>query len=155
MKFLIAFLTVVFLGCTVNSENPSVEKPNILFIAVDDLNDWIGPLGGYEGVKTPNLDRLADRSTVFTNAHCAAPACNPSRAAVMTGIAPHISGVYYNPQPWRLSPVLKDALTLPQYLRKFGYKTMGSGKMFHGGYQDSSSWDYYWPSIKRRRPGEH
>ena len=76
-------------------------RPNVLFIAVDDLNDWVGPLGGYEGIRTPNLDRLAARSTTFTRAYCSAPACNPSRASLLTGIRPSTSGVYHNSQPWR------------------------------------------------------
>ena len=74
-------------------------KPNVLFIAVDDLNDWIGCLGGHPQSKTPNFDRLAAMGTLFTSAHCAAPLCNPSRAALMTGIRPSTSGVYTNSQP--------------------------------------------------------
>jgi len=83
------------------------RPPNVLFIAVDDLNDWIGCLGGHPDTITPNLDRLAERGVLFTNAFCAAPACNPSRAAVMTGIRPSTSGVYLNSQPWR--PAMPDA----------------------------------------------
>ena len=64
------------------------ERPNVLFIAVDDLNDWVNCMGGRKGVHTPNFDRLAKRGMLFTNAHCAAPACNPSRVAIMTGVAP-------------------------------------------------------------------
>ena len=79
-------------------------SPNVLFIAVDDLNDWVNCMGGRKGVHTPNLDRLAARGTLFTNAHCSAPACNPSRVAVMTGVAPASSGVYNNGQDWRRSP---------------------------------------------------
>ena len=74
-------------------------RPNVLFIAVDDLNDWIGCLGGHPDVKTPNIDKLAGRGVLFSNAHCAAPACNPSRASLMTGIRPSTSGVYMNPNP--------------------------------------------------------
>ena len=89
-----------------------VSKPNVLFIAIDDLNDWVGCLGGHPDVKTPHLDTLAGRGVLFTKAYCAAPACNPSRAALMTGIRPSTSGVYLNPQPWRQSPVLKSAVTI-------------------------------------------
>ena len=67
---------------------PAQEKHNVLFIAIDDLNDWIGCLGGHPDVKTPNFDRLAGRGVLFTNAHCAAPSCNPSRVAIMTGVRP-------------------------------------------------------------------
>ena len=61
-------------------------KPNILFIAVDDMNDWVGPLGGLSIAKTPNLDKLAAQGVTFTNAHIACPACAPSRVAIMTEI---------------------------------------------------------------------
>jgi hypothetical protein len=60
-------------------------RPNVLFIAVDDLNDWVGCLGGHPQVKTPNIDGLAGRGTLFTNAHCQAPLCNPSRSSLETG----------------------------------------------------------------------
>ena len=63
----------------------SAEKPNVLFIAVDDLNDWIGCLKAHPQAQTPNIDRLAARGVLFTNAHCVAPACNPSRAAIFSG----------------------------------------------------------------------
>jgi arylsulfatase A-like enzyme len=130
------------------------SKLNVLFIAVDDLNDWIGCLGGHPDVKTPNLDRLAARGVLFTHAYCAAPACNPSRAALMTGIRPSSSGVYLNPQPWRTSPVLKDATTLTQHFMANGYKAMGSGKIYHGAYPDPASWEYYWPSQQKNKPDD-
>ena len=130
----------------------SSEKPNVLFIAIDDLNDWIGCLGGHPDVRTPNIDRLAKRGVLFTNAHCAAPACNPSRTALMTGIRPWTSGVYKNPNPWRQSPVLKDAATLPQHFMAHGYRAMGSGKIYHGSFPDPASWDEYWPSKTQNKP---
>ena len=114
------------------------ERPNVLFIAVDDLNDWIGSLGGHPDTKTPNMDRLAARSVNFTNAHCAAPACNPSRAALLTGKRPSSSGVYLNSQPWR--PVMPDVVTLQQHFMKQGYEVVGGGKIFHGGFDDKASW---------------
>jgi arylsulfatase A-like enzyme len=127
-------------------------RPNVLFIAVDDLNDWTGCLGGHPQTQTPNLDRLAARGLLFTNAHCAAPACNPSRAALMTGIRPSTSGVYHNPQPWR--PVLREAVTLPQHFRAHGYTALGSGKIYHGSFPDPDSWDEYYPSKTRQSPGD-
>ena len=126
------------------------DKPNVLFIAVDDLNDWIGCLGGHPDTRTPNLDRLAKRGVLFTNAHCAAPACNPSRAALMTGIRPSTSGVYTNPQPWR--PPLKDAVTLPQHFMAHGYYAEGGGKIYHGRFPDPPSWKAYFPSQKQNKP---
>src|SRR6185437_450638 len=76
-------------------------KPNVLFIAIDDLNHWVQYLGRNEQVKTPNLDRLAQRGVRFTHAYCAAPVCNPSRAALMSGLLPSTSAVYDNPTDWR------------------------------------------------------
>ncbi len=119
--------------------NRSGRKPNVLFISIDDLNNWIGCLNGHPGTKTPNLDRLASEGVLFTQAHCAAPVCNPSRAALMTGKRPSTSGVYENQQPMRKSNALKDTITLPQYFQQHGYtagrwkdlsqRLSGSGKL--------------------------
>ena len=125
------------------------ETPNILFIAVDDLNDWIEPMGGHSQAKTPNFARLARRSTLFTRAYTAAPACNPSRAALMTGVAPYRSGVYQNDQAWR--PAMPDVETLPQAFMRNGYWAGGAGKIYHGVYPDPASWHEYWPSKKVQR----
>jgi len=110
------------------------KKPNILFIAIDDQNDWIGYLGGHPLVKTPNIDRLAKRGTAFTNAHCQAPLCNPSRTSLMTGLRPSTTGIY-GLAPWfRTVPEWRDRVTLPQYLKQHGYTTYSAGKIYHGGY---------------------
>ncbi|MHC4371894.1 MAG: sulfatase-like hydrolase/transferase, partial [Planctomycetota bacterium] len=85
------------------------RKPNVLFVAVDDLNDWIEPLGGHPQARTPNFNRLAEKGVVFTSAYCAAPACLPSRSALMSGKAPYESGIYENGQVFR--DVLPDAVT--------------------------------------------
>jgi len=130
------------------------RHPDVLFIAIDDLNDWTGCLGGHPGVMTPNLDRLAGRGVLFTSAHCAAPSCNPSRAALMTGIRPSTSGVYTNNQPWRKSGVLADAVTLPQHFMAHGYRAAASGKIYHGGYPDPASWNDCWPSKTRCKPDD-
>ena len=127
-------------------------RPNVLFIAVDDLNDWIGVLKGHPQSRTPNIDRLAGRGVLFTNAHCAAPACNPSRAALMTGIRPSTSGVYHNPQPWRQA--LPDAVTLPQHFMQHGYTALGAGKIYHGSYPDPPSWNTYFPSQTKNKPND-
>jgi arylsulfatase A-like enzyme len=119
----------------------SRKAPNILFIAIDDLNDWVGALGGHPQARTPNLDRLAKQSLLFTRAYCAAPACNPSRAALLTGLRPSTTGVYHNNQPWR--PAVPDAVTLPHYLMMHGYFVLGGGKIFHGGYPDAKAWHEY------------
>ncbi len=130
----------------------AADKPNVLFISIDDLNDWVGVLGGHPQAKTPNIDRLAASGVLFTRSYTASPSCNPSRAALMTGIAPHVSGVYRNSQPWRPSPALRDADTIPQHFRKHGYWVAGAGKIFHGRYPDPPSWDVYWPDQQKNKP---
>ena len=150
-RILLAFLVAWGTGACVASAAVA-QKPNVLFIAVDDLNDWIGVLGGHPQSITPNIDRLAERGVLFANAHCAAPACNPSRAALMTGIRPSTSGVYKNPNPWRKA--MPDAVTLPQHFMSHGYTAVGSGKIYHGQFPDPPSWDEYYPSKTKTRPGD-
>jgi len=105
--------------------------PNILFIILDDLNDWCGPLGGHPQARTPNLDRLARSGMTFTNAHCAYALCNPSRTALLTGVNPWNSGVSGNEQDWRHSAQLAGKPVLPEYLQAKGWFTAASGKIFH------------------------
>jgi len=131
------------------SETLIDRKPNILFIAMDDLNDWIGCMGGHPQARTPNLDRLAKSGVLFVNAHCAGASCNPSRTAIFTGIAPNRSGVYSNRQPMR--EVLPDAEILPAILRRHGYRSSGSGKMLHY-FIDARSWDEYFPKAEAEDP---
>ncbi len=138
-------------GLTVVSR-AAAPKRNILFLAIDDLNDWVGCLGGHPQTQTPNIDKLAGQGVLFTRAHCAAPVCNPSRSALLTGVRPSTSGVYANNQPFRESPVLKDAVTLPMHLRSAGYRAIGAGKIFHGGFPDPQSWDDYWPTRRENLP---
>ena len=111
----------------------SRTKPNVLLISIDDLNDWVGCLGGHPQAKTPNIDRLAKMGTLFSNAHCQSPVCNPSRASMMTGRYPHTSGVYFLSPDLKQAPVLKDLKTLPEVFADHGYNTMAAGKIFHGG----------------------
>src|SRR4051812_14410943 len=115
-------------------------KPNVLFIAIDDLRDWVHYLG-YEQVKTPNLDRLAARGVVFTHSYCAAPVCNPSRTALMSGLRPSTSGVYDNGTDWR--KVIPDVTTIPLHFRANGYYAAGAGKIYHESYRRSTDWDAY------------
>lgn len=128
------------------------RPPNVLFIAVDDLNDWIGCLGGHPDTRTPNFDRLARKGVLFTNAHCAAPLCNPSRAALMTGVRPSTSGVYQNNQPMRRTEALGNAVTLSQHFMAAGYRVTGAGKIYHDAFPDPQSWQEYFPSQKQQRP---
>lgn len=125
------------------------DHPNVLFIAIDDLNDWIGCLGGHPQTLTPNLDRLASDGTLFTNAHCAAPACNPSRSAIFTGRAPNQSGLYDNRQPMR--EVMPNDVLIPKYFHNHGYWSAGSGKLLHY-FIDAPSWDEYYPPAETENP---
>lgn len=109
------------------------EKPNVLFFAVDDLNDWVGCLGGHPQARTPNMDRLAARGTLFTNAHNQTPLCNPSRTSLMTGLRPSTTGVYGLAPGLRDVESLKNHVTLPQTFTRAGYTTFTCGKIYHDG----------------------
>ncbi len=110
-----------------------VQRPNVLFIAIDDQNDWIGTLGGHPLAKTPHIDRLAARGTVFLNAHFQAPLCNPSRTSLMLSLRPTTTGVY-GLAPWfRTLDEWKDRVTIPQHFKAHGYRTLTVGKIHHGG----------------------
>lgn len=111
----------------------AARRPNVLFIAIDDQNDWIGHLGGHPLAKTPHLDALAARGTTFTNAHCQAPLCNPSRTSLLVGLRPSTTGVYALLPSFRQVPALAERVTLPQHFATHGYRTAGDGKIFHTG----------------------
>jgi len=145
----VSFCCACLAGNALAGDRISVTKPNVLFIALDDLNDWVGCLGGHPQARTPNIDRLAKSGVLFTNAHCAAPACNPSRTAIFTGLAPHRSGLYANGQKMR--QVLPDAELLPRFFSRHGYWSAGSGKMLHY-FIDAASWDSYFPRKETENP---
>lgn len=126
------------------------SRPNVLFISIDDLNDWTGFLGGHPQALTPNMDRLAKNSVVFNRSYSPAQSCNPSRTALLSGIRPSSSGVYHNGQNMRASPALENCVTLPGYFKQEGYQVLGSGKIFHGA--DAVSWHEYWPSLTNTIP---
>jgi arylsulfatase A-like enzyme len=146
-------ITLLILGLLVGLLAPSAwadqPRPNVLFIAIDDLNDWVGHLGGHPQAKTPHIDRLAQRGVTFYNAHCAAPVCNPSRAALLSGLRPSTSGVYSNGIDWR--PLISHD-TLPLTFRKNGYYVAGAGKIYHGAFPRDSDWDDYLRERPGRRP---
>jgi len=116
-------------------------RPNVLFIAVDDLNHWVGYLGRNPQTITPNIDKLAARGVRFTRSYCAAPVCNPSRAALMSGLRPYTSGVYENNDDGR--GVIGPELSLVTTFRKAGYYTAGAGKIYHEAYPRREEWDDY------------
>lgn len=122
------------LGC-LSSAHASAEttaRPNVLLIAVDDLNDWVGCMGGHPQVQTPNIDRLAERGVLFSNAHCQSPVCNPSRASLMSGLYPETTGIYFLTPPVRKSPVVDEDELMPLRFEREGYELAAAGKLFHG-----------------------
>lgn len=141
----LCFSCCLFIGVTAFAAPP----PNVLFIAMDDLNDWIGCLGGHPQTKTPNLDRLAKSGVLFTNAYCPAASCNPSRTAIFTGLPPHRSGLYRNQQKMR--EVLPEAELMPRYFANHGYHAAGSGKLLHY-VIDPKSWADYFPDKEKDNP---
>lgn len=126
----------------------AAERPNVLFISVDDMNDWVGCLGGYPaGVQTPNIDRLARRGTLFTAAYCPSPKCCPSRTAILTGMMPHRTGIYDN-NHW-LRPYRPDIVTMPAHFMAHGYHVAGAGKVFHhtAGFNPPDQWHEYFSQV--------
>lgn len=136
----VVVMTLALVGVSLAAERK--EQPNVLFIAVDDLNHWIGHLRRNPQTKTPNIDRLAKMGVTFVNAQCAAPVCNPSRAALMSGRRPGQTGVYDNGQDWR--PAIPKEETLTTQFLKSGYDVFGAGKIYHSSVHREGEWtDYF------------
>ena len=129
MKY--ASILIVFLTAQLSVAKTEAVGPNVLFIAVDDLNDWIGCLHGHPQALTPNIDRLAARGALFSNAHCTAPACNPSRAAVFSGRMTQVTGVWENQAGQTLHRLYPNCLLIPAAFSQAGYHTLGTGKLLH------------------------
>ena len=128
-------LTLLTSVCSAQELKADVEAPakkmDVLFIAIDDMNDWTTVFDKNNPIQTPNLERLAARGAFFEKAYCASASCNPSRTATLTGLRPSTSGVYHNPDPW--AEMLPDVITLPQAFKHNGYAAIGAGKIFtHG-----------------------
>lgn len=117
------------------------KKPNILLITADDLNHWVGYTGRNKQTKTPNIDKLSARGVSFSNAHATVPVCNGSRASLLSGIRPYTSGVYGNADDWRR--VISPEKSVISTFRSAGYLTLGSGKLYHGGFDRKEEWDDY------------
>jgi arylsulfatase A-like enzyme len=129
------FSLIVFSFCLTISS--FAERPNVLIISIDDMNDWVGVLGGHPDAHTPNIDRLAERGTLFANAHTASPVCNPSRAALISGLGPYRTGIYHNQDTWNLSEAMGKSVYLTRHFHDQGYYTMLAGKLFHGRLPDT------------------
>ncbi len=128
--------------CVAGDDRP----PNVLFISLDDMNDWLGCYGGHPDVQTPHIDRLAQRGVLFTRAQCVSPICGPSRAAVLTGMRPETTGVYHNVGTY--IDYVPDAVTLPEHFRSYGYRVMAAGKVDHGlGEPNPRLWDENGPDC--------
>lgn len=147
------FLKIGILTCfqTTNIACQTKPKfPNVLFISVDDWNDRVGCMGD-SSVITPCLDQLAAMGMLFTNAHCSAPICNPSRASLMTGLMPSTTGVYNNAQP--IFAEHPDLVSIPGHFRNNGYLAEGGGKTYHEqiGFNNPGDWDFYflWDESNR------
>ena len=125
--------TVLFtLWCLITGLSAQeIEKPNVLFIAIDDLNDWVGFMGGHPQVLTPHMDALAKQGRNFLNAHCAVPVCSASRASVMSGVAATTHGSYELGPRYEQLPALKEVPTLQRYFKNHGYATLSGGKVLH------------------------
>ena len=133
------------------------DRPNVLFIAVDDLNHWVGYTGRNKQIRTPNIDRLSKMGVSFSNAHCAAPACEPSRAALFSGRRPSTTGCYLNGHKWKKH--VPEGTTLNATFKKAGYYVAGMGKTYHSTAAKgaeaayASEWDDYPPLVKSSTGG--
>lgn len=125
------FILWSFFAGALAGQSAGNKAPNILFIAIDDMNDWAGYLHTHPQVKTPYMDALARRGVAFTNAHCAAPICGPSRTAILSGQWPTSNGIYTNAVDYRRQ--LPHLISLPEHFRRHGYQVLGAGKIFHSG----------------------
>ena len=130
-------LSIGLVHCGLSSGQDRKDRPNVLFIAVDDLRPSIGCYGDTRAI-TPNIDRLAERGVLFNRAYCQVAVCNPSRASLMTGLRPDKLGVWTLPIHFR--EAMPDAVTLPQWFRTFGYTAVSHGKIFHNPTPDPQSW---------------
>ncbi len=140
--------TLIFLLTTISfgfHAARAAEKPNVLFIAIDDLNHWVGFLDRNPQTQTPNIDRFARSGVAFTNAYCTAPACNPSRASLMSGQRPSSTGCYLNEQNWR--PGISEDKLLNSHFVKAGYNVYGAGKIYHGAADRGGDWTDYFPGV--------
>jgi len=132
-KMIHRIFTALFILCfwIVESHAQGSKKPNVLFIAIDDLNDWVGFMDGHPQAVTPHMDSLAKRGRNFLNAHCAVPVCSASRASVMSGVAATTHGSYELGSRYEQLPALKDVPTIQRYFKDHGYTTLSGGKMLH------------------------
>ncbi len=138
---LLLLLLTALLAAPAGLRAADAKKPNVLFIAIDDLNHWVGHLGRHPQTRTPNIDRLAKQGVSFTRAYCTAPACNPSRASLMSGLRPSSTGCYNNNQPW--GPGISKDKLLNTHFAQHGYRVYGAGKIYHSSERGGTWTDYF------------
>lgn len=130
-------VTLLSIGCN-PAEETTAKKPNVLFVSIDDLRPALGVYGD-SIVISPNIDQLASEGITFRQTFCQAAVCAPSRASLMTGVRPDSTRVWHLGDKFR--EINPEAVTMPQYFKKFGYHTVNLGKIFHNYMPDSISWD--------------
>ncbi|MCG8306640.1 MAG: sulfatase [Cytophagales bacterium] len=128
-QYLLLAMFLITYGCIEKPQKTPKNKPNVLMICVDDMNDWTKLHDPSNPIHVPNIERLAETGTFFTQAYCNAPACNPSRASILSGVRPSTIGVYTNSSNWK--DALSPDMLMPAHFKKHGYKTFCSGKIFH------------------------
>ena len=141
LRLLVAWLlatTAPYADVAAANGDRAAARPNVLFIAVDDMRVDLGCYGS-KLIHSPNIDGLAKRGTLFNRAYCQQAVCNPSRASLMTGLRPSTLGIWDLPTHFRQR--LPDVVTLPQWFKQHGYHTQNIGKMFHNWRQDDYKGD--------------
>ena len=128
------------------------DKPNVLMICIDDLNDWVGFLGGHPEAKTPHMDKLAKRGRIFSNAHCAVPVCTSSRVSVMSGLAATTHGSYEIGPAYEQLPALRNIPTIQRFFKSQGYYTLAGGKVLHHGFRGKLAGGIDRPLGRSRSP---
>lgn len=143
-QLLFLTLFVAIIGVQRASTAEDLPKVNVVFIAIDDLNDWVGCMGGNPDVKTPNIDRLARRGLLFRNAHCQVPVCMGSRVSVFSGRLASSTGCYEFNADFHQASTLAHDLPIPLHFKQQGYTTVGGGKLLHSGFQGrlASTFDF-------------
>lgn len=140
MKRFSAWTAALLVGAATTFTLSAGEKPNVLFIVCDDLNDYIETMGGHPQAKTPHIKRLIDSGVSFEQAHCNIPICNPSRASFATGLLPHTTQ-HYGFEDWDKNEALKNSHTMMTYFQANGYHSLGTGKVMHN--RDKTEWSEY------------
>jgi arylsulfatase A-like enzyme len=145
--------------CGVSAAEAKNARPDVLFIAIDDLNDWIGCLAGHPQARTPDIDTLASSGTLFTNAHCQGLICGPSRVSLLSGSYPFTTGLYQQPnkRDMQLGTKHFHRHLLPQYFAQHGYETLAVGKICHGDPDDMAFQSYgsKWQGFGPKPPDGH